>query len=124
MKISNANTDEAALDELGRRLTRTRLEHNLTQAELATEAGISKRTVERVEAGETATLSSFIRVLRALGLLDALDRLVPEPTPSPVERLKLQGKQRRRASGTRVTSRAREEGELWRWGDEAEADPP
>lgn len=124
MKISSTNTDEVVLDELGKRLTRTRLEHNLTQAELATEAGISKSTVERLEAGETATLSSFIRVLRALGLLDALDRLVPEPTPSPIERLKLQGKQRRRGSGTRITGKANEEAEPWRWGDEPEADAP
>ncbi|MGH7861914.1 MAG: helix-turn-helix transcriptional regulator [Candidatus Dormibacteraceae bacterium] len=124
MKISSPNTDEVALEELGRRLTRTRLEHNLTQAELATEAGISKRTVERLEAGETAMLSSFIRVLRALGLLDALDHLLPAPTPSPLERLKLLGKQRRRGSGTRVTRKTNEPAEPWRWGDEPGADAP
>ncbi|HUZ88519.1 MAG TPA: helix-turn-helix transcriptional regulator [Candidatus Acidoferrales bacterium] len=124
MKISSTNTDEVALEELGRRLTRTRLEHNLTQAELATQAGISKRTVERLEAGETAMLSTFIRVLRVLGLLDALDQLLPEPTLSPLERLKLLGKQRRRGSGTRITSKASEEAEPWRWGDEPKADAP
>jgi transcriptional regulator with XRE-family HTH domain len=124
MKITGTNTDEVALAELGTRLARTRLEHNLTQAELAAESGVSKKTIERLEAGEAGALSTFIRVLRALGQLDALDRLVPEPAPSPIERLKLQGKQRQRAAGTRVTGQSSEEAKPWSWGDEREAGAP
>lgn len=54
---------------IGGRLTRIRLERNLTQVQLAVEAGIAKSTVQRLEAGAVATqLSGLIRVCRVLGL--------------------------------------------------------
>lgn len=125
MKVDRYLTDEAVLSELGARLERTRLERNLTQRELAAEAGVERKAVQRIEAGESVKLTSFIRVLRALGLLDALDRLVPEPVPSPIELLKLHGKRRRRASGARRKRKkappAQDEVGPWRWGDETPA---
>jgi transcriptional regulator with XRE-family HTH domain len=116
MKISGVNADDAILAELGQRLTRTRLERNTTQNQLATEAGVSKSTVERIESGAETRLSSFIRILRVLGLVDRLDQLVPEPLPSPIERLKLQGKRRRRAATVAKVDDA--SSTTWTWGDE------
>lgn len=105
--------------EIGTRLARLRLDRNLTQAELATEAGVSRRTVERVEAGESAQLSSLVRLLRALGVLENLDAFLPEPTLSPVEQLKLSGKTRRRASkGRRRKDAAKPAAKPWTWGDD------
>ncbi len=125
MKIERYLTDEAVLSELGSRLERTRLERNLTQRELAAEAGVERKAVQRIEAGESVKLTSFIRVLRALGLLDTLDQLVPEPAPSPIELLKLHGKKRRRASGARRKRPPRqEETASWQWGDETRAGGP
>ncbi len=123
MRIEKYLTDEAVLSELGARLQRTRLERNLTQRELAGEAGVERKVLQRIEAGESVTLGGFIRVLRALGLLDALDQLVPEPVPSPIELLKLHGKRRRRASGARLksTPHQQEQGTPWHWGDETPA---
>jgi transcriptional regulator with XRE-family HTH domain len=117
MLIEPNTPDDLVLRELGERLARTRLEKNLSQAGLAQEAGVSKRTVERIEAGEAVKSNSLIRVLRGLGLLEALDRLVPEPLPSPVERLRLQGRRRQRA-GTRRSACEAPAGKPWRWGDE------
>ena len=48
-------SDETLLKELGQRIARLRLERNLSQAQLAEQAGISKRTLERLEAGAAAT---------------------------------------------------------------------
>jgi len=106
---------EALLSELGGRLARVRLDRNLTQAELAEQAAVSKRTVERLESGAAATqLSGFLRVCRALGLLERFDTLVPESLPSPIAQLKLRGKQRRRASSAKTPDRPAKK---WVWGD-------
>ena len=52
---------------------------NLSQAQLAEQAGISKRTLERLEAGAAATqLSLFLRVLRQLDRLERLALLIAE----------------------------------------------
>ena len=122
MLIQDNTPDDLVLRELGERLARTRLERNLSQAGLAKEAGVSKRTVERIEAGEAVKSNSLIRVLRGLGQLGVLDRLVPEPLPSPVERLRLQGRRRQRA-GTPRTAPVPTAGEPWRWGDEPGDEP-
>jgi transcriptional regulator with XRE-family HTH domain len=116
MKITKQATDEAILSELGGRLAQVRLERNLTQAKLAEQAGVSKRTVERLESGSVATqLSGFIRVCRVLDMIERFDILVPEPVPSPVEQLKLRGRKRRRASTRR---KAKASSKKWQWGDE------
>ena len=98
MKIVNVLTDEAILDELGARIARRRLEIHLTQAELAKEAGVAKRTLERVEAGQTAQLTTIIRIFRVLDLLPKLDQILPESEPRPIEVMTRKGKVRKRAS--------------------------
>lgn len=113
VKIESSVTDRAILQELGVRLTAARLARNLTQAALAEQAGVSKRTVERLESGQVAThLSGFLRVCRALGLVDRFDALVPSPEPGPVAQLRLQGKTRKRASSKAATSHAPK---AWTW---------
>jgi transcriptional regulator with XRE-family HTH domain len=117
MKITRQATDDAVLAELGGRLARIRVERNLTQAQLAEQSGVSKRTVERLESGAVATqLSGFIRVCRVLDVLDRFDTLIPEPVPSPVAQLKLRGKQRQRAYTARVKKPVAKK---WQWGNES-----
>ena len=115
MKIEGLLTDEAILTELGKRFAQRRLELQLTQEMLAEQAGISKRTMERVEAGATTQMSTMIRMLRVLGLLDRLEALLPEAVPRPTDLLKLKGKTRKRASGMRKPTNEMP----WKWGDEA-----
>ena len=118
MKISRELSDEAILSEVGSRLAAERLAQNLTQAALADEAGISKRTIERLESGEVAArLSGLVRVCRALDMVDRLEALVPSPTVSPVEQLKLAGHRRKRASGQRRPTPSTKG--KWKWGDES-----
>ena len=115
MDISDLHTDEAILPELGERIARARLDRQLTQAAMAEQAGVSKRTVERIEAGASTQLSSFLRVLRVLGLLKGLNQLVPDSGPRPMDLLKLQGKQRQRASSPSIVSEPKSP---WTWGDD------
>ena len=108
------------MSELGSRMARIRLEMNLTQAQLAQQAGVSKRTVERLESGGVAIqLSGFIRVCRVLELIGRFESLIPEPLPSPVAQLKLKGRTRKRASAARIANSSPEK---WKWADANEAD--
>jgi len=99
MRIDSNLTDELVLKEIGARIARVRLDKNLTQVELTTQAGIGLKTLQRLEAGQAGTqLSSFIRILRALGILEQLETFLPSPKESPIAMLKLKSKQRQRAS--------------------------
>jgi len=114
MDISTLLTDDAVLAEIGRRMARCRIDRQLTQADVAEQAGVSKRTVERIEAGASIQMSTVIRILRVLDLLPGLDRLLPEPGPRPMDLLKLKGKVRQRASSGRRPDRSKKE---WSWDD-------
>ena len=117
MKITAQLTDDSILKELGGRLTSVRLRRNLTQAALAEQAGVSKRTVERLESGAVATqLSGFLRICRTLDLLERFESLIPEVMTSPMEKLKKQGRKRQRASGRKA---APAKPKQWTWGDES-----
>ncbi|VAX11843.1 hypothetical protein MNBD_GAMMA26-2569 [hydrothermal vent metagenome] len=115
MKLANGYSDDAILKEIGNRITQYRLSRDKTQAALAREAGVSNRTVARIEHGHSVQGSSLIRILRALQLLGNLDALIPEPAVSPVQQLKMQGKQRQRASSTSVQP---QKAAPWSWADE------
>jgi transcriptional regulator with XRE-family HTH domain len=114
MKIDTQHTDVAILQEIGARLARQRIEAGHTQAALAEQAGIAKRTLERIEAGHGAELVTLIRVLRALELTDGLENLIREPPPSPIALLKQQSKQRRRAARPRAKASVAT-GKPWTW---------
>ncbi len=115
MKISSLLTDDSILAELGQRLAARRVEMQLTQAEVAEQAGVGKRTLERMEAGHSSQLSSLVRVLRVLDALPALESLLPGTGPRPMDLLQRGGKPRQRATGKRGKSSP---DDSWRWGDE------
>ena len=112
MSITKLLTDDAILSELGERLTQHRIRLQMTQAQLANQAGISKRTVERIESGYSAQMSSIIRIFRVLDLMENLDQLIPESGPKPMELLKQKRKIRVRASKAR---RKKPAGKSWKW---------
>jgi transcriptional regulator with XRE-family HTH domain len=87
--------------ELGRRLQARRLQLNLSQAQVAALAGVTRKTVTAVELGHGGTLLTLVGMLQALELEDGLNRLVPETAPNPLDLLALAGRGRRRATGTR-----------------------
>ncbi len=115
MKIDGDLTDETVLIELGRRLAQQRLALQLTQAEVAEQAGISKRTLERMESGASVQLASLIRLLRVLDNLAGLQGLLSEAGPGPMALLRGRGKPRQRAP-RRSARKAQEK--PWTWGDD------
>jgi len=116
MDISNLLTDETILAEIGTRIKRHRLDRQLTQAEMAEQTGVSKRTVERIETGASVQLQTIIRILRVLDLLQGLAHLLPEAGPRPLDLLKLKGKVRQRASSARSPEGS---GKKWSWDEDA-----
>jgi transcriptional regulator with XRE-family HTH domain len=102
MKITATLPDQVALDEIGRRAQRVRLDRNMTQAEVAAAAGVSVSTVERFEGGKQTQLANVLRILRALRMFDGFDRLLPESSIRPMEHLQGKTTGRQRASTTRI----------------------
>lgn len=119
MQIISAASDGAILAEIGARIARARLERDWTQEHVARRASVGVNTLRRLERGEGATLTNLIRVLRALDLLDGLETALPVPAPSPIQRLRLAGRPRRRASGGHRGAGAPDPSAPWEWGDEA-----
>ena len=97
-------SDQAILTEIGGRLKRRRLNRNLTQQEVADQAGLTRMTVGEFERGASSSMKTLIRILRVLGALEELENFLPDTGPSPLQLAKLQGRQRQRASRKRAES--------------------
>jgi transcriptional regulator with XRE-family HTH domain len=118
MKFENLLSDEAVLAEMGQRLVAARLERRMTQAQLAQAAGVSKRTIERLEDGASAQVANLVRCLRALDRLEGLERLLPEQPVNPLDLLKQARAPRSRVRHSRAEGVAEAGGSAWVWGDE------
>lgn len=124
LAINQILSDDAILAELGQRLSRYRIDAGLTQQALAAKAGVSKSTLERIEAGAPSQLPNLIRVLRALDLLSMLDAAIPPPVPRPMELLRHQHKRPQRVRSRQPSSNAGRQTDNkaaatpWVWGDE------
>ena len=108
--LATSDQIEAALCK---RLENIRLSRNMTQVQLAKEAGVSPRTIGRFEKGQGVSFDTFIRVLTALGIQQNLEALLPDPAVRPIERIDIGGVERKRARPS-VTS---DKQPIWAWGD-------
>jgi transcriptional regulator with XRE-family HTH domain len=99
---------------LCKQLENIRLARNITQAQLARKAGVSLRTIGRLEKGQGVSLDTLIRVLTALGLQQNLQNFLPDPTIRPFERIHTGGTERLRARPKAI----HEKKTAWVWGDE------
>lgn len=106
----HAKAPAAIAEELGERLKQARLNHDMTQSEVAELAGVSRKVVLNAEKGR-AQLETLIAIMMALNLTAQLDHFIPKQIISPVQLSKLQGKQRQRASGQRKN----QDGEALEW---------
>jgi len=82
--------------QLGASLRHLRLDRNLEQATLAGRAGISLRSLQRLELGQGSTTHTILSVLRALGREDWLKTIAPVATINPLT-MPRTAKPRRRA---------------------------
>ena len=89
------------LEKLGRVITDLRIAKNLKQSELAYEAGISERTLQRLEAGDVVKSDGLLKVIAYLGKLDDLMNAISPPELSPYELASRPGKGQTRRSRVR-----------------------
>jgi transcriptional regulator with XRE-family HTH domain len=66
-------TEKEILKEMGARLKKIRLQHNLTQKELSEEVGLSVSTISLIEQGNSMTVESLIRILSRLNRIKDLE---------------------------------------------------
>lgn len=100
------------LKQLGGKLKLYRVSMGLTQQDLEEKSGISKRSISRLEQGESVQLDNFIRIMTALNLGENIDILIPDQSKRPSYYLDKKGKgpQRVRKTGGRRNE--------FKWGDE------
>lgn len=103
MSIEDA-APSAIAQELGERLKQARLNADMTQIDVAEQAGISRKTVLNAEKGR-AQLETFIAILSALNLTGQLENFLAMQEISPIQLSKLKGRKRQRASRSRSSNR-------------------
>ena len=93
--------------ELGQHLRDLRLRQNIDQRQLAERADVALNAVKNLEGGKGATVTSLVKVLRALGREEWLGTLAPQVSISPLQMLKNKTPLRQRASPRRERMDAR-----------------
>jgi len=68
---------------LGQNIARLRITKQLKQSELAYEAGVSERTLQRIEAGDVVKTDGLLKVIRQLGRIDEFLSAVGTASFSP-----------------------------------------
>lgn len=112
MKITGLESDSQLLAELGRRIKDARIASSMTQAALASRAGVSLGTVANFESGRDVRLGSLASMMRVLGLLSNFDALIPESEERPSE---IASRKRKRQ---RVRATASKASNAWVWGED------
>jgi len=86
---------------LGSRFKDYRMRSNLTQKEVAEQAGVTVNTIHKFENGTVPNLSisTFLRLLKAIGCIEGLDELLPE-LPESLYLIKNNGKKAQRVRHT------------------------
>jgi transcriptional regulator with XRE-family HTH domain len=93
-----AMADPNIVKEICKSLKQMRLNKNISQQKLADISGINRVTISRMEAGRAATLLTIVQILRGLDRLDVLNVFREEPEISPIQMLKFEEGQRKKAS--------------------------
>jgi transcriptional regulator with XRE-family HTH domain len=89
-------SDVAIVRQIGNYIKQVRLQQRKTQAQLANISGLNRWTISQIENGDSITLTSLIRVLRALDSLYVLNSFEVADEISPLEYAKLKKNKKER----------------------------
>lgn len=99
------------IDELGQKIKTYRIMKEMSQQDLADKSGVSKRSISRLEQGETVQVDNLFKILLALELGENIDLLVPDQTKRPSYYLEKTDEKPKRV-------RRKTEKNDFKWGDE------
>ena len=98
--------------ELGKKIKTYRIMKELSQEDLSDKTGISKRSISRLEQGESIQMDNLFKILIALDLGDNIDLLVPDQTRRPSYYLDFSD-----SAPQRVRKKTKKS--TFKWGDES-----
>jgi len=109
MKVEFITPENEILKELGARLARVRKQQGFSQTRLAEKAGIGVATIRRIELGQDSQMESWIKLMKSLQMISAIDAFLPETYRSPMTEALSNSKSRRKKKAPPSDSM---------WGDE------
>jgi len=109
MKVEYITPENEILKELGKRLARVRKQQGFSQTRLAEKAGLGVATIRRIELGQDSQMESWLKLMKALQMISAIDALLPETYRSPMTEALSNSKKRRKKKAAPSDSM---------WGDE------
>ena len=109
--MNRYNNYQEYIIELGKRIKTYRIMKEMSQQDLENLTGVSKRSISRLELGESVQLDTLFKILIALGLADNIEMLVPDQTKRPSYYLDQSDNRPKRV-------RKKTEKKNFRWGDE------
>ena len=99
------------IKELGQKIKLYRIMKGMSQQELEDKTGVSKRSISRMEQGESVQLENLFKILVALDLGENIDLLVPDQMKRPAFYLEISADKPKRV-------RRKKEKKAFKWGDE------
>ena len=99
------------IKELGKKIKLYRIMKEMSQQDLEDKTGVSKRSISRLEQGESVQLENLLKILLALDLGENIDLLVPDQTKRPSFYLEKSENKNKRV-------RKKIEKNDFKWGDE------
>lgn len=99
------------IKELGQKIKLYRIMKEMSQQDLEDKTGVSKRSISRLEQGESVQLENLFKILLALDLGENIDLLVPDQTKRPIYYLEKSESKNKRV-------RKKTEKNDFKWGDE------
>ena len=100
------------IKELGQKIKTYRIMNEMSQQDLEDKSGVSKRSISRLEQGESVQVDNLFKILISLGLGDNIELLVPDQTKRPSYYL-----QKEEGRPKRVRKKT-EKKNGFKWGDE------
>ena len=110
--MKNKKNYQQYIKELGQKIKTYRIMKEMSQQDLEDKSGVSKRSISRLEQGESVQLENLIKILLALDLGENIDLLVPDQTKRPSFYLEKSDNKNRRVRKKSVKNG-------FKWGDES-----